>query len=213
MKFCWIYALLVVVNCILLSDKTRPSRYVSGTLFCQTKRDLLRSVTSTWPVDRYVAQPQKTLTVNHLSCQPEPATAIRLNEHPTTARGDGERQRAFHPCMVGCHAALNQFPVTRDRPKQRRKRTNPKTMTTDANQKLFSYLDQDFNISLLESEMSEIEHIVCADDLRLLTLARIEIEALHNRTGYRTSNILQQIERRLDEFPPITDLSPEPAKN
>ena len=86
-------------------------------------------------------------------------------------------------------------------------------MTTNANQKLFSYLDQDFNISLLESEMSEIEHIVCADDLRLLTLARIEIEALYSQTGYRTSNILQQIEKRLDEFPPITDLSPEPAQN
>ena len=87
---------------IFLSDETGPSnanqqrtnqthregaedcqtvalRYVA----CRTKRGLLRSVTGTWTVNRYVANRQKTLTVKHLSCQPKPATAKHMGNHPT----------------------------------------------------------------------------------------------------------------------------------
>ena len=36
-------------------------------------------------------------------------------------------------------------------------------MTYETEQKLFSYLAQEFNITPLQSDMQEIEHIICED--------------------------------------------------
>lgn len=68
--------------------------------------------------------------------------------------------------------------------------------------KLHAMLEQEFGVIALESDMDEIEHIVCADDLRLLNIAQAEIRSLYDRVGIRSSNLLVQIDQRLSLFPP-----------
>lgn len=75
-------------------------------------------------------------------------------------------------------------------------------MTNETQTKLHAMLEQEFGAIALQSDMDEIEHIVCADDLRLLTIAQAEIRAMYNRVGIRSSNLLVQIDQRLSLFPP-----------
>ena len=113
------------------------TRSVAGT--CPIRRNVIYFVLSTGhrPVDRYVAKSENTLITKHLSCQPEPATAIRMNDHPTPAGADGhnstehqQRPTGFTPphCWVSRRTQSYSCPT---RPAKATLNTNAQTKLTE----------------------------------------------------------------------------------
>lgn len=73
-------------------------------------------------------------------------------------------------------------------------------MSHETQQKLFSFLSQEFGVQALQSDMSEIERIVSNEDIKLLNISQCEIRACYERIGVRNSNVLMSIDARLDEM-------------
>ena len=96
-------------------QRTKPNKTKTGRkLSAEASK---RSVAGTLPVNRnviylvlsqvrylstgYVAKPQKTLTVNYLSCQPKPAPATHMSKHPTPAGADGHNPTEYKQPAFG----------------------------------------------------------------------------------------------------------------
>jgi len=74
-------------------------------------------------------------------------------------------------------------------------------MQTHTENKLFALLSQEHNSTALESDMQEIERIVCADDLVLLRKVKNELTFLYARTKNTNDLLLQGLDERLSQFP------------
>lgn len=74
-------------------------------------------------------------------------------------------------------------------------------MDAETQQKLFDYLSKEHGVTVIESDMKEIEYIVCEPDLKLLNRCQAELRACYAKLGYLGSNVLLQIDQRLEEVP------------
>ena len=74
-------------------------------------------------------------------------------------------------------------------------------MQQHAQTSLFALLSQEFDVQALQTDMQEIERIVCADDVALLRVVRNELASLYQRTRRPNELLLQGIDERLSQFP------------